>query len=105
MNCTKIAPEFEFGDQMSKVKVTKDKKTKKCGIFFGGAPRSASCVVRQFCAGGKISACCLVSIRDRHILQQSRVFTEMLLAILYIYNIFVLQVGFYTRCRCVDHNF
>ena len=27
MHCTKISPEFEFGGQRSKVKVTRDKKT------------------------------------------------------------------------------
>jgi len=41
--------------QRSKVKVTGDKKTIKCGIFFGSCPRG-----RGY-AGGKISACCLVT--------------------------------------------
>jgi len=54
LHCTKISPEFECQDQRSKVKVTGDKKTKKCGIFFGSRPRG------RFYAGGKISACYLV---------------------------------------------
>jgi len=32
---TKISPEFECEGQRSKVKATKDKKTKKCDILFG----------------------------------------------------------------------
>jgi len=39
-------------------KVTGTKKTKKCGIFSGAA--LVVVVLRQFYAGGKISACCLV---------------------------------------------
>jgi len=33
MICTKISPEFEVGDQRSKVKVTSDKKNEKCGVI------------------------------------------------------------------------
>jgi len=48
----------------SKVKVTRDKETKKCGMAFFSESvlAGASCVVRQFYAGGKISTCCLVTI-------------------------------------------
>jgi len=35
-------------------------KMKKCSIFSGAVLGSESRVVRQFYAGGKISACCLV---------------------------------------------
>ena len=104
MHCTKISPEFEFGDQKSKVKVTGVKKrktaessplimhSKACAVrrtlhaaaddtiasqpggdrvtavhadgslrqrSSGHGPRGPC--VRQFYAGGKISACCLVS--------------------------------------------
>jgi len=65
VQCTKISPEFEFGNQRSKVKVTTDKKTKKCGIFSGAVLAGASCVVCQFYASGKISACCLYSWLDK----------------------------------------
>jgi len=34
VRCTKISPEFEFGDQRSKVKVTRDKK-RKSAAFLG----------------------------------------------------------------------
>ena len=52
----KISPEFECQGKRSKVKVTGDKKTKKCGILFGSGPRGA-----VLYAGGKISACCVIS--------------------------------------------
>jgi len=51
----KNSPEFEFGGQRLKIKVARDKKRKSAAFFAG-----LSCVVRQFYAGGKISACCLV---------------------------------------------
>ena len=38
MRCTEISPGFECQGQRSKVKVTEDKKTKKCGILFGSRP-------------------------------------------------------------------
>jgi len=56
VHCTEISPEFQCHNQRSKVKVTGDKQTKKCGILFWSRPL----VLRQIYAGGKISACCLV---------------------------------------------
>ena len=44
MRRTKISHEFEFGGQRSKVKVTRDKEKKKCGIVFGSGPRGAPVV-------------------------------------------------------------
>jgi len=46
VHCTEISPEFECQGQRSKLKVTGDKKTKKCGILFGSrrpgrGPRAA----------------------------------------------------------------
>jgi len=70
----KISPKFEFGGQRSKVKVTRDKKTKKCGILFGSRPMergpraaffSGAVLGGRFYAGGKISACCLVLIINK----------------------------------------
>jgi len=63
VQCTKISPELECQGQRSKVKFTGDKKTKKCGILFGSRTSGIvlwGAVLRQFDAGGKISACCLV---------------------------------------------
>jgi len=61
----------------------RDKKTQKCGILFGSrplgcGPRAAffsgavfgGAVLRQFYAGGKISACCLVTTSERTRRQQ-----------------------------------
>ena len=48
----KSRPEFEFGGQRSKVKVIRDKKTKKCGIISAAVLGFAVLYV-----GGKISAC------------------------------------------------
>ena len=76
MRCTKILPEFESQSQRSKVKVTGDKKTKKCGILFGSRPLGRGPRAAFFSgavlgargpppvlyAGGKISACCLVLV-------------------------------------------
>jgi len=59
--CTKISPEFEFGGSMSKVKLTRDRKQKSVAFFLAAVIGGASCVVRQFYAGGKSSACCLLS--------------------------------------------
>jgi len=58
VNCTKLSSKFECQGQRSKVDITGDKKTKKCGIFY----RVFLCgaVLSQFYSGGKISACCLV---------------------------------------------
>ena len=58
MRCTKISPEFERRRQRSKVKVTGTKKTRTCGFCSGVVLWGT--VLRQFYAGGKISACCLV---------------------------------------------
>ena len=42
MHCTKSLAEFRFGGQMSKIKVTKDKK-RQSEAFFGSGPREARC--------------------------------------------------------------
>jgi len=42
VQCTKISPEFAFGGQRSKVKVTRDKK-EKCDIFPESSSRAPSC--------------------------------------------------------------
>jgi len=73
VHSTKISPEFECQGQRSKVKVTGDKKTKKCGILFGSRILWRSPCAEFFSgavlgdavlyAGGKISACCLVFVR------------------------------------------
>ena len=66
VHCTKISPEFEFGGQRSKVKVTRDTTKTKNAAFFGSGPWGLACGVclgnhcPPFYAGGKISACCLV---------------------------------------------
>jgi len=61
VHCTKISLEFEFRvkGQGSRSPGTKKEKVRH---FFESGPRGASCVVRQFYAGGKISACCLVLV-------------------------------------------
>ena len=58
--CTKISLEFEFGGSRSKVKLTRDRKQKSVAFFPAAVLGGASCVVRQFYAGGKSSACCLL---------------------------------------------
>jgi len=60
MHCTEISPNFEFGVKGHSSRSSGTIKTTKCGIFSGAVLAGASCVVRQFYAGGKISACCLV---------------------------------------------
>jgi len=60
VHCTKLSPEFEFVGQRSKVKVTREKKNETLQHFSGAVLGGASCVVRQFYTGGKISACCLI---------------------------------------------
>jgi len=60
VHCTKISSQFKFGvkGQRSRSAGTKNEKVQH---FFGSGPwERESCVVRQFYAGGKISACCLV---------------------------------------------
>jgi len=37
VHCTNVFPKFEFGG--SKFKVTRGRKTKKCGMFFRNGPR------------------------------------------------------------------
>jgi len=51
-----------LGGQSSKVKITRAKKRKSMALFPGALLTGASCVVRQFYAGGKINPCCLVSV-------------------------------------------
>jgi len=72
VQCTKISPQVRMS--RLKVKVTGDKKSKKCGILFGSHP--LGCGLRaaffasgprgalhacQFYASVKISTCCLVT--------------------------------------------
>ena len=46
MHCTKISPEFEFGGQSSKVKITGDKKSKKLSAeSYPLTMHSRACVV------------------------------------------------------------
>jgi len=59
VHCTKISPKFEFGGQRSRSPVIKNEKVRH---FSGAILEGASCIVRQFYAGGKISTCCLVAI-------------------------------------------
>ena len=59
VRCTKISPEFERRGQRSKVKVTGNKKKRKSAAFCLGVVLWGT-VLRQFYAGWKISACCLV---------------------------------------------
>jgi len=42
VHCANVSPEIEFGCQRSKVKVTGDKKSKKCSIFSGAVLKGAS---------------------------------------------------------------
>jgi len=64
VRCTKISPEFDCQGQRSKVKVTGDKKRKSAALVSAvvlcGAVLCIACRGRSY-AGGKISACCLVS--------------------------------------------
>ena len=46
MHSTKISPEFEWQGQRPKVKVTGDKKRKKCGILFRSGPQGRGPVRR-----------------------------------------------------------
>jgi len=57
MHRTKISPEFECQGQMSKVKVTGDKK-RKSATFCLGVVLWGAVLRLQFYAGGKISAFC-----------------------------------------------
>jgi len=42
VHCKKVSLQFEFKALRSKVKVTRDKKTKKCGIFSGAVMAGAA---------------------------------------------------------------
>jgi len=74
VHCTKISPEFECRGQRS---TSPGQKMKKSAISCGSCPldcgpRAAFCsavaivIFRQFYAGGKISACCLVVLIPWH---------------------------------------
>jgi len=59
MHSTKISPEFECQGQRSKVKVTGDKKTKKCSILFGSRPLGRGPFVRHFFGSGVVGGAVL----------------------------------------------
>ena len=55
MHCTKISPEFECQGQRSR-----SPETKRNSVAFCSGAVIEGIVLRQFYAGGKIRACCLV---------------------------------------------
>jgi len=76
VHSTKISPEFECQGQRSKVKVTGDKKTKKCGILFGSrilwrSPRAAF-----FFGSGPLGRCPLRRWENQRMLSSFRTKTR-----------------------------